>query len=453
MRSRIQYYLIAIFSLAFIFSCDKDEDPIDNKTDGYQQYGTPLSNIPDNEELVMYEVNLRAFSSGGDLQGVQNRLDDIAELGVNIIWLMPIQSNGGPINSPYAISDYYAVDEEYGTLETLRTFIAEAHSRNMLVILDWVANHTAWDHTWMADSSWYTQDLNGNIIHPAGTNWTDVADLNFDNEDMANQMIDAMKYWVLEANADGYRCDAADYVPFEFWKRAIDSLRAIPNRELVLFAEGARNDHFEAGFDLNFDWSFYNRTVDIFASGTNASYLGNQHNITYGAVPEGKEKVRFTTNHDQCAWDGTAIDIYGSLDASLAAFAATLFYPGVPLIYTGQEIGWNIQIPFFSNSLVNWNYGASTLDFYKNLMIAYTNNIEFKIGNLNDFSSSEIICINREMNGEKSWCLVNTKNAVSSFGLPSELQNFSGTNLLDGGSFLINGNTISLAAFEVLVFK
>ena len=136
MRCRIQYYLIAIFSLAFIFSCDKDKDSIDNNKDGYQQYGTPLSNIPDNEELVMYEVNLRAFSSGGDLEGVQNRLDNIAELGVNIIWLMPIQSNGGPINSPYAISDYYAVDEEYGTLENLRTFIEEAHSRNMLVILD-----------------------------------------------------------------------------------------------------------------------------------------------------------------------------------------------------------------------------------------------------------------------------------------------------------------------------
>ena len=126
-----------------------------------------MANIPENAKLVMYEVNLRAFSSGGDLEGVQNRLDEIAELGVNIIWLMPIQTNGGPINSPYAISDYYAVDEEYGTLENLRTFIAEAHSREMLVILDWVANHTAWDHTWMADSSWYTQDLNGNIIHPA----------------------------------------------------------------------------------------------------------------------------------------------------------------------------------------------------------------------------------------------------------------------------------------------
>ena len=366
---------------------------------------------------------------------------------------MPIQTNGGFINSPYAISDYYAVDEEYGTLENLRTFIAEAHNRGMLVILDWVANHTAWDNTWMADSSWYSQDANGTIIHPPGTNWTDVADLNFDNENMANQMIDAMKYWVLEANADGYRCDAADYVPFEFWKRAIDSLRAISNRELVLFAEGARNNHFEAGFDLNFDWSFYNRTVSIFANGTNASYLGNQHNITYGAVPEGKEKVRFTSNHDQCAWDGTAIDIYGSLDASLAAFAATLFYPGVPLIYTSQEIGWNIQIPFFTNSVVNWSYGASTLENYKNLMNAYTNNEEFKIGALSDYSSSDIICINREIVGNSAWCLVNSKNTISSFSLPLELQNFSGTNLLDGSSFVVNGNTISLAPYETLVFK
>ena len=453
MRCRIQYYLIAIFSLTFIFSCDKEEDPTHNEPEGYKQYGTPMANIPENEELVMYEVNLRAFSADGDLQGVQNRLDKIAELGVNIIWLMPIQTNGGPINSPYAISDYYAVDEEYGTLENLRTFIEEAHGRNMLVILDWVANHTAWDHSWMADSSWYSQDANGNIIHPAGTNWTDVADLNFDNEDMANQMIDAMKYWVLEANADGYRCDAADYVPFEFWKRAIDSLRALPNRELVLFAEGARNDHFQAGFDLNFDWSFYNRTVDIFSNGMNAEYLYSQHIVTYGAVPIGKEKVRFTTNHDQCAWDGTALDIYGSLDASLAAFAATLFYPGVPLIYTGQEIGWNVQIPFFSNSIINWNYGASTLENYKKLMNAYTNNEEFKLGALNNFSSSDVVCINREINGNIAWCIVNTRNANSSFNLPLELQNFSGTNLLDEGSFLLSGNTISLAAFEVLVFK
>ena len=222
---------------------------------------------------------------------------------------------------------------------------------------------------------------------------------------------------------------------------------------MVLFAEGARNDHFEAGFDLNFDWSFYSRTVDIFANGTNASYLGNLHQITYGAVPNGKEKVRFTTNHDQCAWDGTAIDIYGGLDASFAAFAATLFYPGVPLIYTGQEIGWNNQIPFFSNSTINWNYGASTLENYKKLMNAYTNNEEFKSGALNDFSSSDVICINREIIVNSAWCMVNTRNAISSFNLPLELQNFSGTNLLDGSSFVVNGNTISLASYETLVFK
>ena len=170
-------------------------------------------------------------------------------------------------------------------------------------------------------------------------------------------------------------------------------------------------------------------------------------------MPSGKEKVRFTTNHDQCAWDGTAIDIYGGLDASLAAFTATLFYPGVPLIYTGQEIGWNIQIPFFTNSVVNWNYGTSTLEKYKKLMNAYTNNDEFKLGALNDYSSSDVFCINREIVDNSAWCLINSKNTISSFSLPLELQNFSGTNLLDGSSYVLNGNTISLAPYETLVFK
>ena len=141
------------------------------------------------------------------------------------------------------------------------------------------------------------------------------------------------------------------------------------------------------------------------------------------------------------------------MDASLAAFAATLFYPGVPLIYTGQEIGWNIQIPFFSNSTVNWNYGVSTLEMYKNLLNAYANNEEFKIGVLNDYSSSNIICVNREIVGNSAWCLVNSKNTISSFSLPLELQNFSGTNLLNGAVFSINGNTISLGPFETIVFK
>ena len=148
-----------------------------------------------------------------------------------------------------------------------------------------------------------------------------------------------------------------------------------------------------------------------------------------------------------------AIDIYGSLNASLAAFAATLFYPGVPLIYTGQEIEWNIQIPFFTNSVVNWNYGTSTLEKYKKLMNAYTINEEFKTGSLNDYSSSDIICINREIVGNSAWCLVNTRSVNSSFNLPLELQNFSGINLLDGSSFVVSGNTISMAPFETIVFK
>jgi len=163
---------------------------------------------------------------------------------------MPVHPIGiiKTVNSPYCIKNYKEVNPEYGTLDDLRTLIREAHKRNMAVILDWAANHTSWDNPWIEHKSWYTQDGSGNIIHPAGTNWQDVADLNFNNSEMRLEMIRSMKYWVLTANVDGFRCDAADYVPFSFWKQAIK----IPNRKLIMLAEGACADHFTAGFQLNF---------------------------------------------------------------------------------------------------------------------------------------------------------------------------------------------------------
>ena len=223
MKLHVPLLILTLLTM-MINGCKKE--PLPTEPTGYQQYGEPFSNVPATEDMVMYEVNLRAFSQDGNLAGVQQKLDHLASLGVNVIWLMPIQTNGGPLNSPYCISNFYEVDEEYGTLTELRNLVDEAHSRNMAVILDWVANHTSWDHPWIDSTGWHTTDAQGNIIHPSGTNWTDVADLNFDHLDLQHQMIDAMRYWVLEANVDGYRCDAADYVPFDFWQKAIDSLEA-----------------------------------------------------------------------------------------------------------------------------------------------------------------------------------------------------------------------------------
>ncbi len=207
--------LLLLLSVVFIGSagCKKQTnvDPV--------AFGTPFAGVPSTSDVVIYEVNMRAFSAEGNFKGVEARLDSIKALNVNVLWLMPIHSVGvlksvGGMGSPYLVKDYKAVGAEYGTLADLQNLVIEAHRRNMAVIIDWVANHTSWDNAWItAHPEWYTKDASGNITIPAGTNWADVADLNFSNADMREAMIDAMKYWILIANIDGFRCDYADGVP------------------------------------------------------------------------------------------------------------------------------------------------------------------------------------------------------------------------------------------------
>ncbi|MBK7031603.1 MAG: hypothetical protein IPH45_21480 [Bacteroidales bacterium] len=234
--------------------------PTGDSTDPVQ-YETPFAGVPNTSDIVMYEINERAFSVAGNFQGILPRLDSIKTLGVNVIWLMPVHPIGSinTVNSPYCIKNYREVNPEYGTLEDLRTLVREAHTRNMAVILDWAANHTSWDNPWIQHKSWYTQDQYGNIIHPAGTNWQDVADLNFSNDTMRLEMIRCLKYWILTANIDGYRCDAADFVPYSFWKQAIDTLRNIPAMTSSCWQKEPAPIIFRLAFKL-ISADFFNKT-------------------------------------------------------------------------------------------------------------------------------------------------------------------------------------------------
>ncbi|MEY3598605.1 MAG: hypothetical protein RL521_1027, partial [Bacteroidota bacterium] len=280
-------WMLLFFSAAQA-GCVKCPDPKPEVTEtpdpsGYTQYGLPVDSVPNGRDMVMYEVNLRAFSASGDLQGVLSRIDELDSLGINTIWLMPIHPIGtvNSVNSPYSVKDFKAVGAEFGSLEDLRELTDAAHSKGMFVIMDWVANHTAWDNAWVtAHPDWYTQDANGNIIWPAGTNWQDVADLNYDNNEMRLAMIDALKFWVMEANVDGYRCDHADGVPNDFWQSAIDELRALPNRKLIFLAEGSGVGLLNAGFDMTFGWDFYNGLKNVY-NGSPASGLLAIHNAEY----------------------------------------------------------------------------------------------------------------------------------------------------------------------------
>ena len=442
-----------ILLLSGLWSCG--DDPITPPpVTGPQQYGVPLVSVPSTEQATIYEVNLRAQSSEGNLQGVISKLQHIKDLGTNVIWLMPIYEQGitNSVNSPYCIKDYTKVSPEYGTLSDLRVLTDQAHALGMAVIMDWVANHTSWDHPWITEHpEWYTQNSAGQIIIPPGTNWNDVADLNFDQVAMRNAQIEAMKYWVLEANVDGYRCDYADGVPFDFWNEAINQLRALPNRDLLMLAEGTRTDHYQAGFDLTYGWNYYTALKNVW-NGASSSTLTTTHQLEYGNIPAGKGKVRFTTNHDESAWDASPISLFNGKNGALAASVVNIFSGAVPLLYTGQEVGKTGTTPFFSNTTINWTANQDMLAAYQKIYSVYQTNAAARSQTVSAYQlSNDLICWKKTNGSSSVLILVNVRNTTINVNLPPILAgNF--VNLITNQNETV-GTSLSLTPYAYRIYS
>lgn len=455
MKRFFTLYILAI-SISGLFSCEKvNDDNTDNNIEEPESdyYGTPFGDIPENQDIIMYEVNLRALSSTGNIQGVINKLDHIKSLGVNVIWLMPIHPIGqiNSVNSPYSVKNYKAVSSEYGTLNDLRTLTDEAHARGIAVILDWVANHTAWDNEWIENTNWYTQNESGAIIHPSGTDWLDVADLNYDNTEMRAAMIDAMIYWIKEANIDGFRCDYADGVPFDFWQSAWQSIDTIPNRKFIRFAEGSRSDHFDAGFDLNFGWASYGAIKNVF-EGQSVNEIFTAHNTEYNNLSNGKHWIRFTTNHDESAWDATPISLFNGVEGALAASVVTIFTGGVPLIYGSQEVGTANNVPFFSNSTIDWNNNLDMLDAYQKILQFYAGKKAAKVGQNTFYYHSDVACFKKSLNNEAVVIITNLRNTTINYTIPSALVNTTWKDAMTEINFTLN-EQITLGPYQFYIFE
>ena len=442
-----------ILLLSGLWSCG--DDPITPPpVTGPQQYGVPLVSVPSTEQATIYEVNLRAQSSEGNLQGVISKLQHIKDLGTNVIWLMPIYEQGitNSVNSPYCIKDYTKVSPEYGTLSDLRALTDQAHALGMAVIMDWVANHTSWDHPWITEHpEWYTQNSAGQIIIPPGTNWNDVADLNFDQVAMRNAQIEAMKYWVLEANVDGYRCDYADGVPFDFWNEAINQLRALSNRDLLMLAEGTRSDHYQAGFDLTYGWNYYTALKNVW-NGASSSTLTTTHQLEYGNIPAGKGKVRFTTNHDESAWDASPMSLFNGKNGALAASVVNIFSGAVPLLYTGQEVGKTGTTPFFSNTTINWAANQDMLAAYQKIYSVYQTNTAARSQTVSAYQlSNDLICWKKTNGSSSVLILVNVRNTTINVNLPPILAgNF--VNLITNQNETV-GTSLSLTPYAYRIYS
>jgi cyclomaltodextrinase / maltogenic alpha-amylase / neopullulanase len=285
---------------------------------------------------VIYEIYPRDFSPEGNFKGITAQLDRLKGLGVTILWLMPIHPIGqekkkGTIGSPYAVRDYYAINSDYGSKEDLKTLIAEAHRRQMKVIIDIVANHTSWDSVMMKWPEFYQHDTSGKITYPH--DWYDVAKLNYDNSKLRAYMIDMLKFWIREFDLDGFRCDVAEDVPTDFWEKARAELDKIkPN--IFMLAEGHKPDLEVKAFELDYSWPLHSALTDVLQGRARASDLREAWQKEFRDWPRGALHMRFSDNHDE----RRAIARFGEPGA-LAASAMMFTLDGVPLIYNGMEAG------------------------------------------------------------------------------------------------------------------
>lgn len=413
--------------------------------------------VPAPEDVVMYQVNPRVFAPQKSFNAVAQHLDSIKALGTNVVWFMPIYPVGqiNTVNSPYCIRDYKGVNPEFGTLDEFKAVVDGCHKRGMSVIIDWVANHTSWDNPWITEhTDWYSKDENGRIVPPI-KEWKDVADLNFDNADMRLAMIDAMKYWAVEVGVDGFRCDAADLVPYDFWKQCCDSLRAIPDHQLLLLAEGKRKDHFDAGFEMNYAWDYLEAVRRVFnpkrGPYVSASHLFEVDKEEYAGIPEGCVKLRFTTNHDESD-KMSPISEFGGERASMAAFVASAYLHGGALVYGSQEVGYPGRINFFHFVPVDWQARPELNEEYVDLLALYNELPAIRKGKLTAFPDEHILAFEKKDAEDSVLVLVNVRHEDYSVPVPSAWQDRACVNLMTG-EMLMLGETISLAPYEYMILR
>ena len=365
------------------------------------------------KNATIYEINVRQFSKDGSLNGVKEQLPRLKQMGVDIIWLMPIHPIGelnrkGSLGSYYAVRDYREVNPEFGTKEDFKTLVEAAHALGMKVILDWVANHTSPDHVWIEQGhlNWYTLDANGNVQPTLGTDWTDVADLNFDNTEMRAEMIDCMLGWVRDYDIDGFRCDVAGWVPIDFWKQARTELDR--TKPIFMLAEAEGNELHQA-FEMTYGWELHHIMNDIAQGKQGASAIHDF--FAKQNLPNNGFQMNFTSNHDENSWNGTEMERLGQARFCFAVFAATV--EGMPLVYNGQETSLDRRLKFFEKDPIDWN-AMDLVSFYQVLLNLHQNHPALAVGKgqtkprfLTKKTDQKVLAYVRENAGEKVLVFLN----------------------------------------------
>ncbi len=362
MRTRTPRSLLAIATLAAA-ACAPGDQPATETADTTamaQTAGAPLA-----ARTSLYEVFVRDFSESGDFQGLIAGLDRIRAAGAEVVWLMPIYPVGeanrkGTLGSPYSVRDYRAINPRFGDTAAFRALVDAVHARDMMLILDWVPNHTAWDNVWITEHpEYYARNDAGEMTVPRDregnlTDWTDVVELDYSSPGLRRAMTDAMKYWIETFDIDGFRVDVAGHIPADFYREAIPELRAAKDGELLMLAEWGELWVHDVGFELSYPWSSYDRLKRVWGGEPAVRFVGEEM-TELEQMPEGGYRMRMTTNHDETAWDEPPVTLFGGVAGARAAFVAMTLLPGPPLLYNGQEIESPQELPLFEREPIEWD--------------------------------------------------------------------------------------------------
>lgn len=366
----------ALLTAALLAACATPLSPL-AKADGLMPEPYVKLQHPDwTQDAVIYEINVRQYSEAGTFDAVREDLPRLKELGVDILWLMPIHPIGdvnrkGTLGSYYSVKDYYGINPEFGTKADFKRFVDTAHAQGFKVILDWVANHTAWDNELAINHpDWYEKDWKGAFRPTPWWDWSDIIDLDFSHPSVRAYMSDVMTYWVEEMDIDGFRADVAGYVPLDFWDDLRARLDAI--KPVFMLAEWQTRDLHARAFDATYAWEWKEGMQNIAQGKADTGALYGYYSANESAWPRDAMRMTYTDNHDQNSWDGLPQDIYG--EAYEAAVVLQFTGEGIPLIYSGQECANPNSLEFFEKDPIVWNCEAPLNQLFKDLIQLKTDN-------------------------------------------------------------------------------
>ena len=366
-------YLFIIIAAA-LASCNNHSSTSSNHTDtiAMNYIFKPLAWV---HNTNIYEVNIRQYTKEGSFKAFSKELPRLKDMGVKVLWFMPVtpisqKNKKGVLGSYYAASDYTSINPEFGTLDDFRIFVREAHAGGFKVIIDWVANHTGWDHKWTKEHPEYYEKDTTTHDFKIASGMDDIIELDFHNPDLVKAMIEAMKFWIRECDIDGFRCDLAFWVEHDFWQKARKELDEI--KPLFWFGELDPLEHPEymGTFDAAYTWTWMHKTEEFYKKHLPVSSLDTVLK-EYDAVGDETIRAWFTSNHDENSWNGSEYEKYGKMARSLAVFSCT--WNGIPLIYSGQELPNLKRLKFFEKDEIKWTEKNELHDFYKALLDLHSN--------------------------------------------------------------------------------